>query len=266
MARTVEQIQKELNSTFNAERQVVNKQLGQLPSLFAGQKAGLEAQQQQAFGDILTGAKRRGLKFSGIPLAEQAKYTSTNFLPALAGLEQQRNDSRSALQAALANITQRQGTLAQQIYQQELDRDFQAQQASLSRAAIAAAVPTGGNPWGGTVEGLATGQGGYSRERRPDGGYNFYDPNDRPISAATFAQATGQDFRTLLQGMADKGDKGAAYGLRFIGNDFGYDPRMKIGGGTAIPRQVYEALTWGFRPSTNEYGEVVGGGYAGGYR
>jgi len=138
--RTLKQINTQLAKTDKQSVNLLNKQIKSLPGQLAGQKKGLEAQQTKAFGNILSGAKGRGLKFSGIPLAEQAEYTSTNFLPALAGLENQMNNQRFGLQGAMADIIRQRGTTAQSLYQTELDRAFQAEENAKSRAASARAA------------------------------------------------------------------------------------------------------------------------------
>ena len=135
MAKTTSQIFKELNASFDPTRKVINQQLGGLDASFDSSRKGLEAQKQKAFSDITTGAKRRGLKFSGIPLAEQAEFTTRNFLPALAELERDIGGQRSALQLALADLTREQGTLAQSLRQTALDREAQDRRAAASRAA-----------------------------------------------------------------------------------------------------------------------------------
>lgn len=145
MARTATQIQKELAAGDLKQRQVINEQLARLPQAFAGQREGLKAQQTKAFGDILGGAKQRGLKFSGIPLDEQAQYTSTVFLPALAGLREQENTQRASLQGAIGDILAQRAAMAQQIRQQELDREEARRQAAASRAAARAAQPNFGD-------------------------------------------------------------------------------------------------------------------------
>lgn len=76
--------------------------------------------------------------------------------------------------------------------------------------------------------------------QRAGGGFNFTDMNGNAISAAQYAKATGQDFRSVLNAMASKGDQGAKAALGFVGNDFGYDP-SKIGGNSAL----YNALVSG---------------------
>lgn len=136
MAQTLQQIVAELNPTFNPQVKSLQQRASLIPGQIQTEEAGLRAQQEQAFGNILNGARRRGLGFSGIPISEQAQYTSTEFLPALARLRQSGTEQRMSLQDAINSIYERRDTLAQQIRNSQLDRDASA------RAASAAAAPT----------------------------------------------------------------------------------------------------------------------------
>jgi hypothetical protein len=78
--------------------------------------------------------------------------------------------------------------------------------------------------------------------QRAGGGFNFTGANGQAISAATYARLTGQQFRNVLQTMANQGDAGAKQVLGYVGNDVGYDP-TKIGQGNNA--QMYNAMTWG---------------------
>lgn len=133
--RTLSQITKQLAKTDAPSEQLLKDQIAAIPGQFQGQKKGLQAQQRKAFQNILGGAKQRGLKFSGIPLAEQAEFTATNFLPALAQLESQSANQQFDLRRALAEINRERGLTAQSLFQTELDRAAQERQAAASRAA-----------------------------------------------------------------------------------------------------------------------------------
>jgi hypothetical protein len=133
--RTLAQILAETNSIYDPQVASVQQQIGQLPGQTAAEEQGLQAKQTQAFGDILNGARRRNLGFSGIPLAEQAQYTATNYLPALANLHTAQNQRATSLQDAILGIRERQNQYAQGIYQQEQDRALQARAAADQAAA-----------------------------------------------------------------------------------------------------------------------------------
>lgn len=245
-ARTLSQIIAELNPTFKPQVQSLKTQMGLIPGEIQSQETALNAKKDVAYEDILSGARRRGLGFAGIPLQEQAKYAATDYAPALAGLRQQGQQKAMSLQDAIYSINERRDTLAQQIRQQEKDRAFQAREAELARRAAARAAasagsgfsptfttPTTSNPtgvsgaWGNTVQ-------------RKDKGFNFQGADGRAVSAAVYAKQNNIPFRSLLERMAKLGDNGAKKALGFVGNDYGYNPN-KIGGNT----QLYNNLVWG---------------------
>lgn len=131
--RTLDQILTELKPTYDAQTQSLQERAGLIPQQIEAEEQGLQARQTQAFGDILGGARRRNLGFSGVPLQEQAQYTSTEFLPALARLRMSGREQAMSLQDAILGINERRDTLAQQIRQQEQDRYFQAREAQKQR-------------------------------------------------------------------------------------------------------------------------------------
>lgn len=245
MARTLAQIISELNPTFSAQTKSLQQQQQLIPQEIQSQEKALNAQKDVAYNDILAGAQRRGLGFSGIPLGEQAKYAATNYAPALAQLRQQGQQKAMSLQDAILGINERRDTLGQQIYQQEQDRAFQAAEAEKQRraAAAAAAVPTFGYSGGG--EATTPTAKIPSIQQRADKGFNFQDATGRAISAAAYSKLTGVPFRELLQQMANKGDRGAARALQFVGNDYGYNPN-KVGNNSGVIN-LLNNLLWGVR-------------------
>lgn len=152
VARTLDQILGELGSTYDPQIAQIRQRQGLIPGQIAEEEKGLQAKQTQAFDDILGGARRRGLGFSGIPVGEQARYTSTEFLPALARLKQTGREQAMSLEDAILGIQERRNTLGQQLYQSERDRAeqirqfnenlaFQREQAAVQRrAAVASAI------------------------------------------------------------------------------------------------------------------------------
>lgn len=249
-ARTLSQVISELSGTYNPQIKSIQQQQAAIPGQIATEEQGLQAKQTQAFDDILGGARQRGLGFSGIPLSEQAKYTSTEFLPALARLRQSGNERKTSLQDAINQIYERRNTLGQQIYQGGLDRAEQKRQFDLNyklaqqsaadarRSAASAFSPSMG--YGGTP----TPSGGISASaiQRKDKGFNFTNAKGQPVSAAVYAAAKGIAFRDLLTQMAKAGDKGAKQALGFVGNDLGYDPNKVNNPSLA---SLYNNLVWG---------------------
>ncbi len=235
-ARTINQILTELRPTFAPQTQSLQQQAGLIPQQVASNEQALNAKEDSAFGDILNGARQRGLGFSGIPLGEQAKYTATDYLPALANLRQQGQQQAMSLQDAILGINERRDTLAQGIYQQEQDRSFQSRENALNRAAQqrasaqAAAMPSFGNLFGGMGGGQDTSANGLPKmQPRKGGGFNFQDAYGTPINAAEYVQLQNQmgskiTFRNLLQNMASHGDSGAKIALQHVGDDFKFNP------------------------------------------
>ncbi len=233
MARTLEQIISELNPTFQPQVQSLQDQANLIPDQINSQEQGLNAKKDVAYQDIVDGARRRGLGFSGIPLGEQAKYAATDYAPALANLRQQGQQRAYSLQDAILGVNERRDTLGQQIYQQEQDRA--AQEAARAAAAASAAYPTfgyGSSDGGGS----AGGNPALPQITKGANGYQFTDPYGKPINAAEYVQlynAQGGQigYRELLSKMAADGDKNAQIALQYVGNDakFGNAPTQYQG-------------------------------------
>lgn len=149
MSRTLDQILAEVTAKSDPQRQIVLGQISSLPTQQAADEAGLEAKKTQAFDDILGGARRRGLGFSGIPLGEQAKYTATDYAPALANMKAGYNTRKSTLESALADIGRSDYMSAQDIFDRdrtfaENQRRYELEQAASAREAATQASPYAG--------------------------------------------------------------------------------------------------------------------------
>lgn len=148
------QIQKQLSV---ANRPIIRNLKGQIGATKAEQQAftkGLEAQQGRAFGQITQGASNRGLLFSGIPLGEQAEYTATEFLPALArgkaGFAEQRGNIRNQLLGLNKDtLAQAMAIREQQLSRFEQARQFQEQLEESRRQAAAARAAASSGGFGG---------------------------------------------------------------------------------------------------------------------
>jgi hypothetical protein len=124
------------------------------------QVAGLDAQKNQAFGQIEQNAQDKGMFFSGYSPSEQAGYTATSYLPALAQLQNTIAQTRNSLLGKKADLDldvfnkafgAREGDIERkfdwkkmtteqkfQARQAALDRDFQSRESAADRAAAAA--------------------------------------------------------------------------------------------------------------------------------
>lgn len=211
--RTLQQIISELNPTFQAQTQSLQQRQQLIPEQIKSEEAALGAKQTEAFDNILGGARRRGLGFAGIPLGEQARYSATEYLPALARLRQQGQQQAMSLQDAILGINERRDTLAQQIFQTEQDRAFQREQAEANRRAQAAAnaalMPTLGG-FGGSTSQTPQPQAGPRAILKSAGNAQFVDANNKPITAGQFARAKGMDIRDVLYDIGQNGDARAA--------------------------------------------------------
>ena len=128
MARSLDAILAEIEPGYAGSRNTINTQISALPAQYEADLSGLNAQLDEANQNILTGARSRGLGFSGIPVGEQAKYAATQFAPAVARLKSDQITRRTTLDEALNSLNRDKQNTAQGIYQKELDRDEAARQ------------------------------------------------------------------------------------------------------------------------------------------
>lgn len=155
-SRTFEQILAEVTSRSDPQRKIILDQIAALPTQLAADEKALDAKKDQAFDDILVGARRRGLGFSGIPLGEQAQYSAKEYAPALVNLRSGYNTRKRTLESALADIGRSDHAIAYDMFDRdrafaEQQRQFNEQLAAQQRAASAAA--TRANPYAGLFGG-----------------------------------------------------------------------------------------------------------------
>lgn len=249
LARDLQAIVKELDAGYNPSRDIINKQIKALPGMAESEISGLKATQAESFDNILAGARGRGMGFSGIPIQEQAQYTASQFLPAVARVRQAQNDKQSTLLGALADVNRTQLSEASRIREAELNRDeqirqFNEQQAAAERARQAAArASSGGFNTGLLNNAPKSTPKAASAARRADGGYNFTDAGGKPISAARYAQLMGKSIGEVLYTMGSSGDQYAQQLYNQLKGDpfFGkgnkaYDDKVK---------RQYSAIFWG---------------------
>lgn len=250
MARELSAILSELNNVYDPQRQVVKQQQDAIDPALQAEEQGLEYAKKDAFGQIQDQANRRGMFYSGMPVAEEQRYTGGTYLPALANLRGKYGQQRFNLQDTLNKIQQDQYNNAYGIREREVEADekrrqFDEQMAATERANAASRAAAGSgmaSPSFGLGGGAAPEAGGFGMQKRANGGFNFVGPGGQAVSAATYAASTGVPFRTLLQQMASQGDAGAKAALGFVGGDYGYDPGKISVGNNA---KIYDSLVWG---------------------
>lgn len=253
--RTLASILSELDSSgYSNQVNTLKKKQSEIPNAVRIEEGALDAKKDQAYGDILNGARRRGtgVAFGGIPLGEQAKYAATEYMPALARLKQSGREQALSLEDAINQIYDKRNAFGYQIKQGEdqlfesrrqfdTNLAFQREQAlEQSRQAARAAAAASFSPSLGGLGGGQTPASSAGVFQRKDKGFDFKDAYGNPISAAAYAAGAGISFRQLLQTMANQGDAGAKSALGFVGDDFGYNPQ-KIGNNKAL----YNSLVWG---------------------
>lgn len=211
MAQALEDIIKELDASYAPSRQLINQQIDAIPTQADAQVAGLNSQKDQAFNDITDGARSRGIGFSGIPLAEQAKYTSSEFLPAVAKVRQAATDQKTSLLDALNKSSQEQRGQAYSVRESQLNRDQQAAQFAQEQAAARARAAGTASPLGALFGG-----------------------SDASLSLPKLPQPEApkflgnNDLRGHLNYLAQKeGNRDAQVALQYVGNDgkFNLNPK-----------------------------------------
>lgn len=102
--RNLNNLVKEIGKSVAGQKTLIDADIQANQRAGDAQIAGLQAQQQQAFGQIEQGAQNKGMLFSGFTPNEQAQYTSTTYLPALANLQATIAQTRSALMGKKADL------------------------------------------------------------------------------------------------------------------------------------------------------------------
>lgn len=136
MARSFQDVLNEVTARSDPQRKIVLDQVASLPAQQQAEEASLDAKKNQAFDDIIAGARRRGtgIALGGIPLGEQAKYLATDYAPAVANLKTSFGNRRGSLESALADIGRNDYMSAQDIFGREQALDEQRRQFDLSYA------------------------------------------------------------------------------------------------------------------------------------
>lgn len=223
--QTIQEIMAELNPAYQTRKDFINQQITAVPQQLQADEQILEGQRQKVFGDITQQASDRGMFFSGIPASEQAMYTGTNYLPALTKLRQGAQTQQGTLRQTLSDIdadiyktafgvnkdqSNRAQDYQERLRQEQLAREKESRDNEL--AIRLAGIRSAGSTAAPEPE--------YSR--RADGGFNFKAPDGRSISAAQYAQMTGQPIQNVLADMAAQGDAYAKQVLNAMVNDPGY--------------------------------------------
>jgi hypothetical protein len=254
MSRSFDDILAEVSAKSDPQRQLVLKQISDIPTQLAADESALGAKKDQAYEDIVSGARRRGLGFSGIPLGEQAKYNATDYAPALANTRTSYNNRQTTLESALADIGRSDYGTAQDVFGR--DRAFEEQQrqfndqmalqreqqrlAASQNSALASLYGGGASQAGGQTRSV-----GNMVRKTNGGGYAFTDPNNNSISAAKYAQLNGLDIGDVLRQMGQQGDAYAANAYNWLQKVKGMDAANSPEKLLALAQRNFSPLFWG---------------------
>lgn len=149
--QTLDQIMASLQPGYQAQQQVIGKQIANTDAVYKGQQLALDAAKTQGFNQINEQATGKGNTFSGIPTNEQANYLSTTYLPGVQAAQAKKNSDTLTLEGQLAALNTDQRTKALDVQQTQqsaanqwnltqMQLEEQAKQAALDRAASASAA------------------------------------------------------------------------------------------------------------------------------
>ena len=93
-----------LGKSVQPQKALIDADIAANATAGAAQEAGLQATQQKAFGAIEQGAQNKGMFFSGFSPDQQAEYTASTYLPALAQLQATIAQTRSNLLGKKADL------------------------------------------------------------------------------------------------------------------------------------------------------------------
>lgn len=221
--QTYEQIYGNLNQFYNPQRQAIQAQQAQIPGMYQVQTTALEQAKANAFRDIASTARGRGVAFGGYTPSEQARFTGEKFLPALAAIKNEQLTRQNALADALLALNAKQGSEAQSNYtsQQNALADAQAKREAALIAAQAR-IQAAGISASSKSPALTkfTAKDVINKDTGKKTGTNFYGQNGQPVTAAQYYSGIGgsiDDLYTFLQNDIDKTSKKAAADLKKAG-------------------------------------------------
>lgn len=120
--RDIQELIHKQNQALDPQYALLNEAVAQNDQAGKAQELGLTAKKDQAFTDITQTAQNKGMMFSGFTPDEQAKYTASTYLPALAQLQATIASTRGQLLGKKAELMKSGFDIATQ--QQEGDIQF----------------------------------------------------------------------------------------------------------------------------------------------
>ena len=138
--RTLDQILTELQPSYQPSIDFLRQRQTEIPRTVEADIQAAQGAQTQAYEDILTGARRRGLGFSGIPLGEQARYASQVFAPEVLRARTRGTEAARDLEGTILGI---QGEIRNAaIARRQREQDIATELANASRGGGGSENPT----------------------------------------------------------------------------------------------------------------------------
>lgn len=218
--RELQSLIAEQQQAIAPQKALIDQSIEQNAASGAAQEAGLAATQKKAFGNIEQAAQNKGMFFSGFSPDQQAEYTSSTYLPALAQLQATIAATRTNLLGKKADLdtdiyksafaTRESDVAAKRTFDSEQERRaWEAEQARIQREAAAAEAERNrqheSRLASASRAASQAASAGPSLTKNKNGGWEVSDGLD----LAGYARATGKDLITLLQ-QGDAKDRQAA--------------------------------------------------------
>lgn len=203
---TLQEYYNQLAPIYEPQIASLKAQEASLAPQYQAQKSALEQARINAFRNISNTASARGMAFSGFTPEQEAQYTGTTYLPAMANLETQQLKSKQSLIDAInaANADRYAKSLG---YYESAQQAEAANQAAIEAARIKATATNRSSGSSGGGGGSGTFETGFYYTPSKSGGYSFYNDKGKPVTAYTYAANTGQSIRSLLAMSNDKTDE-----------------------------------------------------------
>ena len=135
---TLQEYYNQLAPIYDPQVASLQAQQATLPAQFTAQKSALEQARINAFRKIGNVASSRGMAFSGFTPEQEAQYTGTTYLPALANLETQQLKGKQSLTDAINAANAERYAKAMGLYESNQQAEA-ANQAKIEAARIKAA-------------------------------------------------------------------------------------------------------------------------------
>lgn len=137
--QNLQDIVAQISQAYAPQKALIDQSITANDQSGAAQTAGIEAKKTQAFGGIDQTATDRGMAFSGFTPDQQAKYTGSTYLPALANLQNTIASTRNSLLGKKAGLDTQANTQAFSVHEGQV-KDAQTWQDAQDAAARAEQV------------------------------------------------------------------------------------------------------------------------------